>query len=321
MSGEFDLIRKYFRNATASRNDVTLGVGDDCALLQVPAGQHLAVSMDTLVCGRHFVADADPESLGHKALAVNLSDLAAMGAEPAWVTLGLTLPQVDEPWLAAFMRGFSGLAAQHKVQLIGGDTTRGPLSVTVQVHGFLPPGGALVRSGAASGDLVYVSGTVGDAGLALLAQQGLYVRDGSFGSLKERLDRPIPRVALGLTLRGHASAAIDLSDGLGGDLQHICEESGLGAILYLDTLPLSDAVRDYVEETGDWSVPLSSGDDYELAFTIPASGQAAFESLAAKFDVPVTQVGMMERGSTVRAIHPDGNTVDEVATGYDHFNA
>ena len=319
MSGEFDLIRKYFAEATGPRDDVVLGIGDDCALLKVPPGRQLAVSLDTLVCGRHFVADADPESLGHKALAVNLSDLAAMGAEPAWVTLGITLPEADEAWLAAFMRGFAALAAEHGVQLVGGDTTRGPLSITVQVHGFIEPGRALRRDSAKVGDLVYVSGTLGDAGLALLAQQGLYVRAGSMPGLRQRLDRPTPRVALGLALREFASAAIDLSDGLGSDLGHICERSGVGALLYLENLPVSEAVQDYVQETGDWSLPLSSGDDYELAFCIPAGRQAAFEAASAAWDVPVSWVGMIERGKGVRAMQPDGQFSDNVAGGYDHF--
>lgn len=318
MPGEFDLIRQYFQDATVARGDVTLGIGDDCALLDVPPGRQLAASLDTLVCGRHFVESVDPEALGHKSLAVNLSDLAAMGAEPAWAMLGITLPQADQAWLAAFMRGFVALAAEYGVQLIGGDTTRGPLSVTVQVQGFVEPGKALCRDGARSGDLVYVSGTLGDAGLALLAQQGLYVRQGSMKGLLQRLDRPLPRVALGLALREFASAAIDLSDGLGSDLGHIAERSGVGALLYLDRLPLSDAVRDYVQESGDWSVPLSAGDDYELAFCIPARCQAAFEAASAAWDVPVTWVGMIERGRGVRAMQPDGQ-VDEVAGGFDHF--
>lgn len=320
MSGEFDLIRKYFRTATPSRGDVITGIGDDCALLRVPPAQELAVSMDTLVCGRHFAEDVDPESLGHKALAVNLSDLAAMGAEPAWVTLGLTLPRVDETWLSDFMRGFSALAARHQVQLIGGDTTRGPLSVTIQAHGLVPRGDALFRGGAGAGDLVYVSGTLGDAGLALRAQQGLCLPAKVFEAVKQRLDRPVPRVGLGLALRAYASAAIDLSDGLGRDLGHICEQSGLGITLLLERLPLSDAVRDYVQATDDWSLPLSSGDDYELAFTLPAGRQAGFESLARQFDVAVTRVGVVGPGKRVRAIHPDGHDIDQATAGYDHFN-
>jgi len=323
MAGEFDLIRDYFQGATALRGDVALGIGDDCALLNVPPGRQLAVSMDTLVCGRHFLPDVDPASLGHKALAVNLSDLAAMGAEPAWVTLGLTLPGADahwQAWLGAFVGGFAGLAAQHGVQLVGGDTTRGELSITVQVHGFVRPGQALRRDGAHEGDLVYVSGQLGDAGLALLAQQGLYVGLGSLEHLQVRLDRPQPRVALGRSLVGLASAAIDVSDGAAADLGHICSASGCGAQVYLERLPMSDTVADYVRETGDWSVPLSSGDDYELVFTVPEGRQGELETAAAAWDVPLTWIGLMRKGAGVEVQLPDGLTTDTVSGGYDHFN-
>jgi thiamine-monophosphate kinase len=322
MAGEFDLIRDYFQGATPTRTDVVLGIGDDCALLEVPPGRQLAVSMDTLVSGRHFVPDTEPEALGHKALAVNLSDLAAMGAEPAWVTLSLTLPAADEHWqrwLAAFMRGFAGLAAQHRVQLVGGDTTRGALSITLQVHGFVQPGQALRRDGAREGDLVYVSGQLGDAGLALLAQQGLYVGLGRLERLLERLHRPQPRVTLGSSLVGFASAAIDVSDGLAADLGHVCSASGCGALVYPDRLPLSGPVADYVRETGDWSVPLSSGDDYELVFTVPEKQQGELEAAAAAWDVPLTWIGWMRRGTGVDVQLPDGQTTDTVPGGYDHF--
>ncbi|MGB5467180.1 MAG: thiamine-phosphate kinase, partial [Sedimenticolaceae bacterium] len=240
---EFDLIRDYFARATGARADVLLGIGDDCALLRPPPGLALAVSVDTLVAGRHFLVDADPLHLGHKALAVNLSDLAAMGAQPAWATLALTLPQVDRNWLRAFMDGFAALAATHDVQLVGGDTTRGPLSITVQVHGFVDSLLALRRSGARAGDRIMVSGTVGDAGLALqLMQQN--PGGGSVDSrLSRRLDRPTPRVALGRLLVGQASAAIDVSDGLIADLGHICDASGVGARVELARLPLSPAFR------------------------------------------------------------------------------
>lgn len=318
MPGEFDLIARYFAPATAQRDDVVLGIGDDCALLSVPAGKQLAVSMDTLVCGRHFTEDADPRALGHKALAVNLSDLAAMGAQPAWVTLSLTLPSADEPWLAAFIEGFAALAAQYGVQLVGGDTTRGPLAIGVQIHGFVEPGQVLTRSGAKPGDLLYVSGTLGDAGLALLAAQGWYVRDGALPFLRERLDRPLPRLALGQRALGVASAAIDLSDGLASDLQHICAASGVAAQVQLAELPLSAAVSDYVRETGDWSVALGSGDDYELLLCVPAALQGDFEQSVAGMDVPLTCIGWLEAGSGVRAIHPNGET-EEVSGGYDHF--
>ena len=319
MAGEFDLIRDYFRDATAQREDVVLGVGDDCALLEVPAGKQLAVSMDTLVVGRHFVADVDPQSLGYKALAVNLSDLAAMGATPAWATLSVTLPDADADWIKRFMAGFIELAKKHKLTLVGGDTTRGPLSITLQVHGFVEPSNSMRRNAACVGDLIYVSGQLGDAGLALLAQQGLYVKQGSLASLKQRLDRPEPRIELGLIAAMHSRCAIDLSDGLGSDLRHICEESNVGALIYLDKLPMSDAVADYVAESGDWSLPLSAGDDYELCMTVPSEQQAAFEALMQQQDVPVTWIGMIEQGEQVRAMSPNGDVDAYVARGYDHF--
>ena len=319
MAGEFDLIRDFFRDATAQRDDVVLGIGDDCALLEVPVGKQLAVSMDTLVVGRHFVADVDPELLGHKALAVNLSDLAAMGATPAWVTLSLTLPDADAEWVKRFMVGFAALAKRYQLTLIGGDTTRGPLAITVQVHGFVDQEKSLRRDAAKIGDLIYVTGQLGDAGLALMAQQGLYVKQGSLASFKQRLDRPEPRIELGLAATMHSHCAIDLSDGLGSDLGHICEESNVGALIYLDKLPMSDAVAEYVAESGDWSLPLSAGDDYELCMTVPAQHQAAFEAAMQQQEVPVTWIGMIEQGEQVRAMSPNGDVDAYVARGYDHF--
>ena len=319
MAGEFDLIRDFFRDATVQRDDVALGIGDDCALLAVPAGKQLAVSMDTLVVGRHFVADVDPDSLGYKALAVNLSDLAAMGATPAWATLSVTLPDADAGWIKLFMAGFVELAKKHQLSLVGGDTTRGPLSITVQVHGFVEPAHSMRRNAARVGDLIYVSGQLGDAGLALLAQQGLYVKQGCLSSLKQRLDRPEPRVELGRVAAMHSHCAIDLSDGLGSDLGHICEESNVGALIHLDKLPMSDAVADYVAESGDWSLPLSAGDDYELCMTVPSEQQAAFEAVMQQQDVPVTWIGMIEQGEQVRAMSPNGDVDAYVARGYDHF--
>lgn len=316
---EFDLIRTYFSGLSAKRTDVVLGVGDDCALLQPAADKQLAVSIDSLVEGRHFSPGTDAEALGHKCLAVNLSDLAAMGAEPAWVTLALTLPAAEETWLSAFAAGFGALASEYAVQLVGGDTTRGPLSITVQVHGFVEPGQALRRDGARPGDLIYVSGTLGDAGLALLVEQGLYVDADHLPFLRERLHWPTPRLNLGRSLRGLASAAIDLSDGLGSDLRHICEASAVGATLYLENLPHSDGVENYVRETGDWALPLSAGDDYEICFTIPADRQAEVEALASTADCPLTWVGLIEQGTALRAVLPDGQQSDEIPSGYDHF--
>lgn len=316
---EFDLIRRYFSELTPARDDVVLGIGDDCALLMVPPGRQLAVSMDTLVEGRHFAQGADPRGLGYKALAVNLSDLAAMGAEPAWATLSLSLPAADAQWLDAFADGFGALAGEWGVQLVGGDTTRGPLSITVQVHGLVSPGTALRRDGARPGDLVYVTGTLGDAGLALLAAQGLYVNPDALGFLRERLDRPTPRVRAGLALRGLATAAIDISDGLGSDLQHVCARSGVGVTLYAGELPVSAGVAEYIADTGDWALPLGAGDDYELCVTVPATQQAAVESLAAQLPGGLTWVGTVEATPGLRVMLPDGRQLDNAPSGYDHF--
>lgn len=318
-ASEFQLIERHFARLGAARADVVLGVGDDCALLQVPADRQLAVSIDTLVEGTHFFPDVDPESLGHKALAVNLSDLAAMGAEPAWVTLALTLPKVNEPWLEAFCRGFARLAARHQVQLVGGDTTRGPLSISVQVHGFVEAGRALRRDRAQAGDLIYVTGTLGDAGLALLAAGGGYEAGNQLAVLQRQLDWPEPRISVGQALRPLCRCAIDISDGLLADVGHICEKSRLGATLRQAALPLSEAVADYVRATGDWSIPLAAGDDYELCLVVPAEHQTAVGRIARTLDVPLTLIGQMEPGSDIRCIDTAGNPVGDLQGGYDHF--
>jgi thiamine-monophosphate kinase len=317
---EFALIRTYFSAVGAPRGDVQLGVGDDCALLRVPPGQQLAVSIDTLVAGVHFLPDGDPEALGHKCLAVGLSDLAAMGAEPAWATLALTLPAAlprESPdWLPAFARGFGRLAAAHGVALIGGDTTRGPLSITVQVHGLVPDGVDIRRGGARPGDLICVSGTLGDAGLAL---RQLLAGGVPESALWERLERPTPRVALGLALRGLASAMIDCSDGLAADLGHILEASGVGAELDLAALPLDGAVAATVARTGDWGLPLASGDDYELCFCLPTEHRERLPELAARGGCTLTPIGwiLATPGLVCRA--PDGTRVDLQRPGFDHF--
>lgn len=315
---EFALIRTYFADLGASRADVTLGVGDDCALLRVPPGQALAVSIDTLACGVHFLPDCDPEALGHKCLAVNLSDLAAMGAEPAWATLALTLPpelaRAQPDWLAAFARGFGTLARRHGVALVGGDTTRGPLSVTVQVHGFVPAGAAIRRSGARAGDLVCVSGTLGDAGWALRA---LLAGELPEPRLRARLERPEPRLALGHALRGLATAMIDISDGLAADLGHILESSGVGAELDLAALPLSPAVA----ATGDWSLPLASGDDYELCFCLPPEHAATLPAIAVRTGCPLAIVGRLHPGQGLVCRTADGQALAFGRAGFDHFPA
>jgi thiamine-monophosphate kinase len=316
---EFDLIKRYFSGGLYQREDVTLGIGDDCALLQVPAGQELAVTIDTLVEGVHFFPGADPEALGHKALAVSLSDLAAMGATPAWATLALTLPRSDSDWLQAFSRGLGNISRRYQVQLIGGDTTRGSLSITLQLQGFVEPGRALRRNGARVGDLIGVTGTVGDAGLALLALQGRYDAGDALGWVRDRLERPQPRVAAGRALVGLARAAIDISDGLLADLGHICERSGTGATLHLEQLPLSPPVVRYLGEKGDWSMPLSAGDDYELCFSVPPRVQRAVERAIRDTGCAVSWVGVIDPDPGIRCLLPGGTALAVDAGGYEHF--
>ena len=322
MSAEFDLIRAHFAALGAARADVTLAVGDDCALVRVPQRHELALSIDTLVAGVHFFPDTDPSGLGHKSLAVGLSDLAAMGAEPAWATLALTLPAQlasDAAWLTAFASGLCELAGHHGVSLIGGDTTGGPLSISIQVHGFVPLGEAVRRGGAQPGDLIYVSGTLGDAGLALRRLQGGVEPE---ASLRRRLERPEPRVQLGLGLRKLATAMIDLSDGLAADLGHILAAGGIGAEISLNALPMSAAVAAVVADTGDWALPLSSGDDYELCFTLPSARQSQAEGLAAQVGVPIRSIGRITDGDGLVCRDADGQRWEPHGTaGFDHFAA
>lgn len=317
---EFNIIEQYFSHITSSREDVILGIGDDCALLAPPPEMQLAVSMDTLVAGRHFLPDADPAAVGHKSLAVNLSDLAAMGADPAWVTLAITLPEPDENWLSGFARGFSKLAQSHAIQLVGGDTTRGPLSVTLQVHGFVEPDKALRRQGAQPGDGIYLTGSLGDAALALKLQSGNFLLAGDTAQLFIRLDRPEPRVAQGLLLAGLASAAIDLSDGLLADLGHICKASGTAARIRCDRLPLSARVSEYVAASGDWQLPVTGGDDYELCFTVPPALEQTVEEKfrAAGFDL--SRIGRIEPGNRIIVLQQDGRELGFQSSGFDHFN-
>ncbi|KRT55717.1 thiamine-phosphate kinase [endosymbiont of Ridgeia piscesae] len=313
---EFDLIRRYFSDLTPLRDDVALGIGDDCALLDVPEGMELAVSIDTLVAGVHFLADVEPETLGHKALAVNLSDLAAMGAEPAWVTLALALPEVNEVWLEAFSCGFAALASRAGVSLVGGDTTRGPLTLTLQVHGFVPRGSALRRDGAQPGDRICVSGRLGDAALGLRLLQGeANLSEPERSQLIDRLQRPQPRLALGQALRGLASAAIDISDGLLADLGHILQASGVGARLQLARLPLSDAVR----RTADWGLPLAGGDDYELCFTLPPAELSRLWPLSEQLGLAISEIGEITAAPGLVCEQADATIWRPSAKGYDHF--
>jgi thiamine-monophosphate kinase len=317
VTGEFDLIERI-RARAASREDVLLGIGDDAALLRVPAGQALAVSTDTLIAGRHFPEGTSPADIGWKALAVNLSDLAAMGAAPAWCTLALGLPVAVPDWVDHFLDGFLDLAGQHEVALVGGDTTRGPLSITVTVHGFVPAESALRRAGARAGDEVWVTGSLGDAAAALeqWRTQGL-----QSAKLRHRLDRPMPRVAAGLALRGLATAAIDLSDGLLADLGHVLEASGVGAELELQRLPTSRPLLDHFADDGlRWPLQLAGGDDYELCFTARPGDALAIEQALAAAGTLASAVGRITREPGLRLLKADGGDYACPLRGFDHFD-
>ena len=316
---EFDLIQTYFSHLTSARSDVSLGIGDDAALVRVPPGQQLAVSVDTLVSGVHFLPSVSPRDLGHKALAVNLSDMAAMGAEPAWATLALTLPEADGTWLAGFAEGFAALADRHGVALIGGDTTRGPLSLSVQIQGLVPEGQALTRAGARAGEGIYVTGCLGDAALCLKLMQSLPSETARIDQLRERLERPQPRVEAGLALRGLASSAIDVSDGLLADLGHILQASGVGATLELKQLPLSGVYADWQAHSGDWSLALTGGDDYELCFTAPDELRPRIERLAVELALPISRIGRIEPEPGLQVRLPDGRPWEGSVSGFDHF--
>jgi thiamine-monophosphate kinase len=312
---EFDLIRRFFTEQSIHRTDVPLGIGDDAALLAPPPAKLLAVSVDTLIAGVHFPLDTAARAVGHKALAVNLSDLAAMGAEPAWVTLALSLPTTDDAWLTDFSQGFFELAREYGVQLVGGDTTRGPLSITVQVTGFVAPGQALTRSGAQVGDGIYLTGSIGDAGLGLrLYQQQDAVKDPNTESLVHRLEFPTPRVANGIALCGHATSAIDVSDGLAADLGHVLMASGVGADLQIDQLPLSTAYRT-LAGADTWQAAVTAGDDYELCFTLPAGQAAVLDQL----DCPCARIGEISATPGMRWHDANGTSVTVDRTGFDHF--
>ena len=317
---EFDIIRRHFVRPGPARDDVLAGIGDDAALLQVTPGHELVICTDTLVAGRHFPIDTPAAAIGHKALAVNLSDLAAMGAEPAWATLALTLPEYDADWMEAYMQGFFQLADTHHVQLIGGDTTRGPLSMTVQAHGFVPQGGALLRHGAQPGEHIYVTGTLGDAGLALLLAE----RAGP--ALRARLDFPQPRIEAGKKLRGLATAAIDISDGLLADLGHLLEADGLGASIETDLLPRSSAFEAGIRAAGQEAtalgteLPLSAGDDYELCFTAAAVAEQQVMATCATLTCGCTRIGLVEQQPGIRCLQAHATEYLPAMTGYNHFD-
>jgi thiamine-monophosphate kinase len=334
--GEFDLIEHYFkapaRIMQGADSAVALGIGDDCALLQPTAGMQLAISSDMLVEGRHFLSTVDPYKLGHKALAVNLSDLAACGAKPLAFTLALALPRADEAWLASFSEGLLALAAEHHCSLIGGDTTQGPLNICITVFGEVPKTSALLRSGAKAGDDIYVSGTVGDARLALEVFRGNIELSGEdFTTARARMETPTPRVQLGMALLGIASSAIDVSDGLLGDLSHILRQSGVGATI--DTSLVMDLIAINLIANKSTNTPaigkftpqkqleciLAGGDDYELAFTAPAAQHSAVQAAAEASNTRVTRIGQITAEAGLRLTDGQGNTVPNTYGSFDHF--
>src|SRR6266702_1824982 len=330
MLSEFSLIDRFFaRRASGSTypQRAVLGIGDDCALLAPPAGEMLAISTDMLVEGRHFFPDVDPKALGHKALAVNLSDLAAMGAKPQAFTLAFSLPKADADWLSAFSDGLFDLAERHGCELVGGDTTGGPLNLCITVFGSVPPRMALRRDAARPGDDIWISGTLGDARAGLGVQRGEWSADaGDAATFRHALERPEPRIALGLALRGIAHAALDLSDGLAGDLLHILERSTMQASVDADAVPRSAALRRLSPEI-QRRCTLAGGDDYELCFTAPPAARASVEAARRAAGVPVTRIG------TISALHTAadrpaidwcdaaGAPLTLTLQGFDHFHA
>jgi thiamine-monophosphate kinase len=317
-SPEFELIKRHFTRPAAN---AVLGVGDDCALVDVTNGMDLAISVDTMVSGTHFFPDVNPENLGHKALAVNLSDIAAMGGMPYWAMLALTLPNVDHDWLSAFAKGFFDLAQEYNVSLIGGDTTRGPaLVMTVTIMGEVPAGAALRRSGAKAGNDVWVSGNVGDAALAVAHRYGRIVLEADdYQEAVMRLYEPSPRVALGQALRGLATAAIDISDGLLADLTHICRLSGVGATVDLAAVPVSSIGAKHIHSDEGRNAILAGGDDYELCFTAHPNSRESIEDLTEVLGIPITRIGQIKRGKGVSLLGSDGKPVKIDGRGYDHF--
>lgn len=321
MPSEFQLIQQFFQREQAEQPEegVLLGIGDDCALLQVPAGKQLAVSVDTLVADVHFPADAAPDLIAERALRTNLSDLAAMGADPLWFTLALTLPQAEEDWLRTFSRGLFQCAREFGIALVGGDTTSGPLSLTIQVMGAVDPRQCLRRDGASLGDFVLVTHTLGDGAAALaVLQEKLSVPDGDRDYLRERFYRPRPRLQESALIRELATAALDISDGLVADLQHICSASDLGAVIFVEDLPLSPTLQALADQEQVRRWALTGGDDYELCFTVAPDKMPEVAMLIARGELQASVVGRMTAGTQVLC-EWNGDTYPLAATGYQHF--
>lgn len=317
---EFSIIENYFQSRSFQRKDVSLGIGDDCAITDIPEGQSLAITTDTLIKGVHFPDNTPPGLIAQKAVAVNLSDLAAMGAEPAWISLSLSLPAHDDNWLNQFSSGIQEMCEYYSVQLIGGDTVSGPLSITITAHGFIPKGQALTRSRAKPGDLLYVSGSVGDAALGLAITQNKVDALPSHGNYAlQRLNAPSPRVLMGTMLRRIATSCIDISDGLLSDLRHVLYASQCGAIVNLETLPLSLAMRQTVDQEQAFQFALNGGDDYELLFTVPEELKGQLELALVNANVSATCIGQVTGPNDKLRLKLDGEEYQTEVQGYDHF--
>ena len=318
---EFDLIKRFFADQAVNRKDVILGIGDDCALIQPAERQHIAVTTDTLVAGVHFPNETAPRAIGHKVIAVSLSDLAAMGAEPTWLSLALTIPKADEAWLTEFCAGLFELCEYFNVQLIGGDTTQGPLSITVTAQGLTPVDRHITRAGAKVGDWLYVTGEIGDAALALQHILGNVAIESVFkDQILTKLDYPKPRVLAGQTLREYASSAIDISDGLISDLEHICKASKVGANLVLDALPISTIMRDTVSEEKAIELALTGGDDYELLFTVSEDNKVGMETTFTHSGIKFSCIGQIN--ATEKITTTLNNKPSEInSKGFEHFSA
>ena len=319
-TGEFNLINKYFLSPS-DRKDVVLGIGDDCAIVSVPEDKQLAITTDTLVDGVHFPSGTSPEDIACKAIAVNLSDLAAMGAEPAWLTLALSMPRVDESWIKSFSDSFRTTAEKYHVQLIGGDTTQGPLSMTVQAMGFVEPDNIMRRDGARPGDVIYVSGTLGDAAAGLKILQTDQAIDANKDWLVNRLNRPQARVELGLKASAYCKCAIDISDGLAADLGHVLEASNCGATVNIDSIPLSHQLVEYSINRNevDWDMVLSGGDDYELCLVVNPEHEDKLMQTASEISLALTRIGVIEEHTTLNIVDNTGTKYLPDRGGYEHF--
>ena len=327
MSSEFNLIDQFFVQGNLSRSDVDLGIGDDCALVSVPEGHHVAITTDTLAAGTHFLADANPELIGYKALASNLSDLAAMGAKPTWVSLALTLPEPDEKWLEGFCKGFFGLAKQYNVQLIGGDTTKGPLSITITVHGIVPKGEAMTRKGAKLGDDIYVTGPLGDsaAGLEILLRRSPQSQTALEQELEYRHYYSIPKVELAQQIRHLCHSALDISDGLISDLGHILKQSNVSAKIDVNRLPVSNELVKYYDDEDQYQkVALTSGEEYELCFTASKENRETIRQITTLLNHNVSIIGEIVNGPFTNLqdsvqLYKETVKLDWALYGYDHF--